>query len=150
MARTYSVFQTLGIAEAVEMVSTSALALEDMRVAQPIVNQMLSAAYIKRWARWGGYLYDTGRLERSFTETSRTGDALRRAHVDSIEYGSSVPYARFYSGQLLEVDNAMINDMATALADFYAGHRVVRGHMRGGSWVKPYIRANVALAMSHG
>lgn len=145
MARPYLSLE--GVEGALEMLATSTLRLEDMRLAAPIVNQMLSVAYQRRWAAWDGWLYESGRLHDSFTD-SFSNDAIRQAHWDAIEYGSSVPYARFHQGALLEVDAKMEIDMAEAMADYFEGARVIRGHYRAGSWVRPHVRGGVANPLS--
>jgi hypothetical protein len=150
----YRAIQTIGLADAVEMLEDTAIKLEDMRNAQPLVNQILSILYVRRWRQWNGYLYDTGRLMRSWTETSlnSSGDALRRAHADRVEYGSSVPYGRFYAERILATDRMMTIDLPEAMADYYAGVRSVRGHMREGAWVRPHLRRAVSpdLSAAHG
>ena len=141
--------QALGIDGALQMLEGSAHSLSDMRQAEPIVQQLLYVMYSRRWARWGEHLYETGRLRESFTDAA-SSDAIREAHWDKIEYGSTVPYASIYSDELLKVDAKSEADLADAMADYYAGARLVRGHVRAGVWVSPYVRRNVALARAHG
>jgi hypothetical protein len=150
----YAAVQVVGLEDAVEMFEDAAIKLVDMREAQPLINQLLSILYVRRWQEWGGYLYDTGRLMRSWTETSLTssGDALRRAHFDTVEYGSSVPYGRFHASKILATDRQLMVELPEAMADYYAGVRTVRGHMRGDVQVRPHLRrtASPELSASHG
>jgi len=147
----YRSIQVIGAEEAVEMFTESAVKLEDMRYAQPLINQLLSITYHRKWRAWNGYLYDTGRLMRSWTALTRTTDALRSAHYDHVEYGSSVPYGRFYSGQILEVNSKGVMDVTEAMADYYAGVRVVAGYVRGDVAVRSHVRRSAAaqLAAAH-
>lgn len=148
----YSAIRVIGLEEAVEMVDNAAIKLDDMRLAQPLINQILSILYVRRWRDWNGYLYETGRLQRSWTDTALTasGDALRRAHTDRIEYGSSVPYGRFHAEAILANDRMMSVDLPEAMADYYAGVRSVRGHMREGAWVRPHLRRSASPDLSAG
>jgi len=138
---TYRAITAVGVEEATAMFAEIGLRLENMEMAAPVVNQLLSIHFIRKWENWHGYLYDTGRLQRSWTSVHRTTDALRRAHRDEIEYGSSVPYGRFYEQQILgDVDARGGIDITEAMADYYAGVRAVSGHRRGQSMVRSYLR----------
>lgn len=141
---TYRAIHVIGVEEAVGMLGESAANLESMVRAQPMINQILSIHYVRKWRDWQGFLYDTGRLMASWTDTSLSsgGDALRRAHIDRIEYGSSVWYGAFWSHKILDdIGGKTTMDVSEAMADYYAGMRTVRSHWRGDSRVRAYLRA---------
>src|SRR3954468_10191813 len=99
MATTEISFHALGVEEASSWLDGIAGHLGDLQGAEDQIDAALRSAYTLRWREWAGDLFDTGRLARSFTSLQGGGDALRKAHRDSIEYGSRVEYARFHSGR---------------------------------------------------
>lgn len=111
--------QADGVEEAAAMLEGIAFNLGDLRAAESYVDSALNQAYRQRWAEWGGFLRDSGRLERSFT-SDQSGDALRTAHHDSIEFGSTVPYARFWGKALLDLSSRDVERLAEGMADYFA------------------------------
>src|SRR4051794_7723332 len=113
-------FEALGVDEAESMLDEIARHLSDLQGAEDQFDAALRSAYTLRWREWAGELFASGRLFRSFTSMQGGGDALRKAHIDSVEFGSTVPYARFHSGRLLEITPRMQEAITTAVADYYA------------------------------
>jgi hypothetical protein len=111
-------FQALGVNEAVEMLETVALHVHDMRGVEDSIDDALSQGYKRQFADWGGWLVDTGRLRASLTENA-SPDALREAHLDAVEFGSTTPYARFHASALLNVTPRVERDVAETVADYY-------------------------------
>lgn len=56
------------------------------------------------FGQWPTPLYKTGRLYRSFTQAG-SADNVKIVRNRSLEYGSSVPYAKYHSDKILSVIN---------------------------------------------
>jgi hypothetical protein len=91
--------------------------LEYPELAAGFVYEVLEEEYDRKFRDWGGWLVDSGRMAASLTSDS-SPDAVRRAHQNAIEFGSTVPYARFWSGPLLDISDRAEAEVTEAMADF--------------------------------
>jgi hypothetical protein len=108
-----------GIGAAIEMFSGVGARLVDLRAAEEPIDKTLREGYRQKFDDWRGWLVDAGALMKSLTDDGAAG-ALREAHHDEIEFGSTVSYARFHRGALLDITPKMERDLGEVLADHYA------------------------------
>jgi hypothetical protein len=125
----YSPVQIFGLGEAEMMLTRIAHNLSDVRGAKPAVDESLSQAYEERFRRWNGFMVDTGKTKEVWTskQNESGNDAIRLAHFDAIEYGSSVWYNTFHAKALLRVTPTMrVKISELMLAHFVGAPHAVR------------------------
>lgn len=107
-----------GLREARGMLLAIGGRLEDPAGMASVVFPMLEREYVKRFDRWYPRMYDTGDLRHSLTEEHANG-AIREIHLDSIDFGTSIPYAKFHWRKLLAHSPGLDDRIVTALAAYY-------------------------------
>jgi hypothetical protein len=109
-----------GAEEATEWLADTAARVSDMRGVEKPIDDTLNQEYEQKFREWQGWLVDTGALRESLTDDHALG-ALREAHLDEVDFGSQIAYARFHSRALLDVTPTLQTDVSEAVADYYAG-----------------------------
>lgn len=103
--------------------------LEHPETAAPFIYNQLEEAYDRKFDDWNGYLVETGTLRDSLTESGGPY-AIRRAHNQAIEFGTSLPYARFHWKALLDLHGDTEGRMAEGMAAYFAAEA-------GTKWANP-------------
>lgn len=109
--------QIVGRYEAERTINAIVTRLDHWQAAAPAIWSLLEDEYEQRFDDWFPHMYETGATKDAWTDSGAFG-ALRRAHGGGIEFGSTIYYNRFHSGELLESDSLTEDKLAELLASF--------------------------------
>lgn len=111
--------QTIGIHNAANTLFAVRNNLEDPEAAAPFVYSQFEEHFDRKFDDWNGYLVDTGVLRASLTDESAEF-AIRRAHNQAIEFGTSLPYARFHARALLHIPADTEERVTQGMASYFS------------------------------
>ena len=149
-----SIIRTGGIREAGEVLLACVSALNNASRSAPLVYRILNDEYRSKFRNWEGhgrggkdYMVETGKTREVWTSPQQRsgGGAIREAHGNKIEYGSSIFYNKFH-WRALTAHSAKVDHLITeAMAEFFVPEqaRYTRGYYatRGGKrvFIRPYL-----------
>jgi hypothetical protein len=87
--------QAFGFKDASGKLKKVSFRMRNARPAFELVNELLEQSEKRVFAKLGGKYVDTGALMDSLTQPN-ANEAIREAHMDGLDFGTSLWYARFH------------------------------------------------------